>query len=36
MNESGAQDKGQNGDTGLRVMGEIHGALVMHFEVQDP
>lgn len=36
MNESGAQDEGQNGDIGLRVMGEIHGALVLHFEVQDP
>ena len=34
INGSGAEDKGQNGDTDLRACMEIHGALVMHFEVK--
>ena len=34
INGSGVGDKGQNGDTDLRAMREIHGALVMHFEVK--
>ena len=34
INGSGAEDKRQNGDTDLRAVGEIHGAVVMLFEVK--